>query len=940
MILKGSQRSGGPQLARHLMNAKDNDHVSLHELRGFVSDDLIGAFKESHAISLGTRCSQFLFSLSLNPPELENVPISVFEEAIEAIEKKLGLIDQPRAVVFHEKSGRRHAHCVWSRIDAERMRALNLPHFKIKLRDISRQLYLENNWQMPPGLQNSDERDPRNYTQSEGQQAKRVKMEPQALKALFQKCWASSDSKTAFAHALKEKGFILAKGDRRGFVAVDHHGEVYAISRWVRIKTKDVRARLGETHGLPSVEEAIGLITAQISEEVNTSYEKTEAEFYKQTQELERKRVALVTMQRQEREALRQSQQDRITRQSQTGDAQLPTGLKAAWMKLSGQYQKTIKNNEVQVQHAKKRDQAEWQKLIERQLKERRTLQHHLRQLHFHHEIETQSLHQELGKDLLQLDFGLGTHKRFPVIDPKQPLVINDDDDTLSIAKKVRQSPDYILDVISDKKEFFTRNDIVRGLAKYIEDPATLRLAIDHVLQSKELIEVHDESTQRYTTREFQNLKTTLASQVSSMDQNKDFGVRSSTIKKSISYQNSILQKSVGANLSAEQEAAIHHILGTNQLSVVVGFAGAGKSTLLAAAKSAWEQHGHRVIGAALSGKAADGLENSSGISARTLASLEYSWKHGYQKLQVGDVLVIDEAGMVGTKQLARVINHVQLSGAKVVLVGDPEQLQPIQAGSPFKDITNQISTAQVTEIRRQKEDWQRVASRQFAQQKTLDAIRSYESQGYVTTAEDRSTTIVNLVDDYMKDMKEHGVSSSRLALAHRRKDVHIINQSIRAARKSKGDLIEEKLIKTDHGPRALANGDRVLFTRNDRELGLRNGMLGTVEKAEKHQLTVLIDGDSEEQAHRITITPKHYRSLDHGYATTIHKSQGATVDRAFVLASKTMDRHMTYVAMTRHKLNARLYSDKNTLRKMTRTNSIESENRVSRTRKFDGPRR
>ena len=112
MILKASQRSGAMQLARHLFNAHDNDHVELHELRGFVADDLAGAFKETHAVSLGTKCTQFLFSLSLNPPELENVPVEGFEKAIDAIEKKLGLVGQPRAIVFHEKSGRRHAHCV------------------------------------------------------------------------------------------------------------------------------------------------------------------------------------------------------------------------------------------------------------------------------------------------------------------------------------------------------------------------------------------------------------------------------------------------------------------------------------------------------------------------------------------------------------------------------------------------------------------------------------------------------------------------------------------------------------------------------------------------------------------------------------------------------------------------------------------------------------
>ena len=122
MILKGSQRGGAMQLARHLMNERDNDHIALHQMRGFVADDLVGAFKEIEAISRGTRCRQYLFSLSLNPPELENAPAVAFEAAIEGVEKKLGLVDQPRAIVFHEKGGRRHAHCMWSRLDANAMR--------------------------------------------------------------------------------------------------------------------------------------------------------------------------------------------------------------------------------------------------------------------------------------------------------------------------------------------------------------------------------------------------------------------------------------------------------------------------------------------------------------------------------------------------------------------------------------------------------------------------------------------------------------------------------------------------------------------------------------------------------------------------------------------------------------------------------------------------
>lgn len=127
MILKGSQRGGAANLARHLLRADENEHVELHELKGFVAEDLPGALHEIYAVSRGTRCEQYMFSVSLNPPEHETVPIQYFEKAISDIESDLGLSGQPRAIVFHEKEGRRHAHCVWSRIDADEMKAINLP---------------------------------------------------------------------------------------------------------------------------------------------------------------------------------------------------------------------------------------------------------------------------------------------------------------------------------------------------------------------------------------------------------------------------------------------------------------------------------------------------------------------------------------------------------------------------------------------------------------------------------------------------------------------------------------------------------------------------------------------------------------------------------------------------------------------------------------------
>ncbi|CAK7261084.1 protein of unknown function (plasmid) [Shinella sp. WSC3-e] len=162
--------------------------------------------------------------------------------------------------------------------------------------------------------------------------------------------------------------------------------------------------------------------------------------------------------------------------------------------------------------------------------------------------------------------------------------------------------------------------------------------------------------------------------------------------------------------ISDEQRRAIEHITGPERIAAVVGYAGAGKSTMLAAAREAWEAQGYHVHGAALSGKAAEGLEESSGIQSRTLASWSRSWENPHSgdryALGRGDVFVIDEAGMVGSRQLAHFVGEAEARGAKIVLVGDHEQLQAIGAGAPFRAITEEIGHAELSEIRRQRVDW------------------------------------------------------------------------------------------------------------------------------------------------------------------------------------------------------------------------------------------
>jgi len=375
MILKASQRSGGQGLAVHLMRTDDNEHVEVHELRGFVSDDLHGAFKEAEAVSRATRCKQYLFSLSLNPPEDEDVPVSAFEDAIERIEDRLGLSGQPRAIVFREKEGRRHAHCVWSRIDGETLTAKQMSFYKNKLTDISRDLYLDHGWQLPRGLIDGALRDPRNFSLAEWQQAKRSGIDPRLFKAAVQDCWQRADSAGAFTNALRESGLHLARGDRRGHVIVDSLGEVFALSRTLGLKTKDVRARLGHTDGLPTVTQTREHIANSLKPVVAAHIHSARGGFHVRSATLAQKKALMRDRHRMERTDLKSSQTTRSQREAKERAARLPRGLSGLWSRVTGKFQKIRRANEADAKLQHKRDANEWEAMVFRQLKERRQLQ-------------------------------------------------------------------------------------------------------------------------------------------------------------------------------------------------------------------------------------------------------------------------------------------------------------------------------------------------------------------------------------------------------------------------------------------------------------------------------------------------------------------------------------------------------------------------------------
>ncbi|WP_299632589.1 relaxase/mobilization nuclease domain-containing protein [uncultured Roseobacter sp.] len=401
MILKGSQRGGAMQLARHLLNAEENEHVEVFELRGFASDkSLSNALQEVVAISKGTRCQQMLFSLSLNPPIGESVPIADFESAIEQVEHKLGLQDQARAIVFHEKEGRRHAHVVWSRIDVEEMKAINLPHFKMKLKDISKDLFLEHGWTLPEGFRDKSARDPMTFSREEWQQAKRAKQDPKELKAMFQECWARSDNRASFQKALEERGFYLAKGDRRGFVAMDYRGEVYALSRWSGQKTKDLQAKLGDPKSLVSVEQTKTLISQRMTGLIQRYIGDAETALQAKENTVALKKAQIKERHCAAREGLIKQQAERWAEETKERASRFRSGFGGIWDWLTGKSRQISKENEKEAFEAIKRDDQEREKQRQEQLDERRSLQEQLESLKEKHAAEMAALREDIASYL------------------------------------------------------------------------------------------------------------------------------------------------------------------------------------------------------------------------------------------------------------------------------------------------------------------------------------------------------------------------------------------------------------------------------------------------------------------------------------------------------------------------------------------------------------
>jgi len=474
--------------------------------------------------------------------------------------------------------------------------------------------------------------------------------------------------------------------------------------------------------------------------------------------------------------------------------------------------------------------------------------------------------------------------------------------------------PSIALDALTHQHSTFTRRDVARFVDRHTDGAEQFASVLAKVEAAPELVRLgaDERGRERFTTRAM--LETERRMEVSGAAL---AGHNGHQVLQAAAWRAQRAAERTGLVLGDEQKAALTHVTNGADLSLVVGVAGTGKSRMLGVARMAWEAEGYTVRGAALSGIAAEGLEGGSGIASRTIASLEYAWKDGRDQLTSRDVLVLDEAGVIGSRQMERVLSAAQAAGAKVVLVGDPEQLQAIEAGAAFRALAERHGAAEIIDVQRQHEPWQRDATRELATGRTAEALERYAAAGMVLASGTRGEAKTGLVGIWDGE-RQARPAESRIILAYTRDDVRNLNTLARGHMRASGALHgADQVVQTERGERAFAAGDRIMFQRNERGLGgdaqghggvaVKNGTLGTVLEVASggDRLTVRLDGaggPAGKAGQAVTFYTRDYAHLDHGYAATVHKAQGMTVDRAHVLATPHMDRHAAYVGLTRHR--------------------------------------
>jgi Ti-type conjugative transfer relaxase TraA len=777
MIAKGTPHNNGAKLAAYLTTAKENEKVTLWELRGFASEDIREAFRSVHVMAEAIpQLEQPFFHVQVRNPEGETLTREQWMRVADRIEAKLGLTGQPRAIAFHEntETGHEHMHLTWSRIDEETLTARRLPFYKLRLKEVCRELEIDLGLTRVTGERHGPVMAPLRYEQ---EQARRLGIDIHEIRASIRACWDHSDNGRSFVAALADKGLVLARGERRGFIAVDAAGGMHALGkRILGHSAEEVRARLSDIdrQKLPTVERA--------REQLGC-----------------RTRVAT---------------KDEIAR--------------------------------------------------------------------------TEAVEQR--------DSGA------------------------------------LLEAITRQRATFTQRDLDWAIGKQIEvGPERAKFAAEVLSHPQIVVLPGDNSAPRYTTSAVLESEDAVlsAAQELARDNNHELAVAARA---------SVLKQEKFENISREQVLALRHATGAAGIALIDGQAGTGKSYTMSAIREVYEAQGLRVIGLAPTNAVAQDMKENGFARARTLHSELFALDKGNTQWDSRTIIILDEAAMIDTRNMAKLAAHARDAGAKLILIGDERQLSSIERGGMFGVLKERHGAAELREVRRQQAEEDRIASRLMANGNYRDALLSYQKKGEISWTDTQSEAADALIQRWAED-SALAPAKSRFVFAYTNQDVNELNGAIRHLRQERGELGPSTSLETKHGQAEFAQGDRIQFTGTDKQRGIYNGQAATVRGIEGDVMTVVLDGKRQKV---VEFDARNFQDFRHGYAGTIYRGQGRTIDQTYLFHSEHWRAAASYVALTRHSNKTQLFVSRDTAANMVELASqmarIDDRRAASHYRQADLP--
>ena len=477
------------------------------------------------------------------------------------------------------------------------------------------------------------------------------------------------------------------------------------------------------------------------------------------------------------------------------------------------------------------------------------------------------------------------------------------------------RDPVQVLATLTRNNATFSERDLTRFLSKQLGpessdaagEIAAVRAA---VLSHADLVKLHERETGkaagRFTTRQVRAEERAAMAAADSLARGRTDGVSTRAAQAATAER----------PLRPDQAAAFGHAIGDGGLKLIEGRAGTGKSYTLAAIRAAHARDGRRVVGLAPTNAVAHDLAADGFAESSTVHAALFKLKNGRTTWDRGTVVMVDEAAMLDTRVTGELLAAARQAGAKVILAGDDRQLASIERGGLFAELRQRHGAAAITEVTRQKVDWQRQAARDLAEGRFAEAVEAFDKAEAVNWTQTQDEARSALVAAWKRDAEDNP-NASRFVFAYTNRDVDALNAELRQVRRERGALTGADVqLETKHGAASFAIGDRVQFTATDKTLRIYNGNAGTITAIDERtgSLTARLDAAGKE-GREVVWSAAAFQGFRHGYAGTIYKGQGKTLDRTYLYHTEHWRAAASYVALTRQRESAQVFVARETAR-------------------------